>query len=663
VVTAPGLPPSLADSAYATTVVDRTDLTEAPQGQLDDMLRGVGGFQLFRRQSSQVANPTTQGPTLRGLSGNAAARALVLLDGVPQDDPFGGWIAWSALRPMGLGVVRITRGGGSVTSGPGALTGVIALEGRPIGEDLSAELRMQTGSRRDYAVEGWAGGPVGERFSLAASGIVAGTNGYILLPEAQRGPVDVATRARLKQGELRAHLRIGETSLVDARVSVFEETKVNGLALAPNATDGVDASLRWTGSADRVSWEALAYIKDRDFSSGFAAVNTARTLATPSLDQFDVPARAWGLRGEVRAELATTLNLSVGIDARVARGTTHENFRFIGTAFTRLREAGGSQRTIGGFAELSWQATPSLLLTAGGRADGWKLYDGRRIETSLANGAVTNQPVVPDRSGTLWSARAGLAWQVAPAWSVRAAAYRGTRLPTLNELHRPFRVGNDVTEANPLLKPERLDGVEGGVRFAPLGNIHVDATLYWNRLHDAIANITLGFGPGLFPGGNFLPAGGTYRQRLNVDRMESWGVELMAEAPLGPTLDVNASYVYARARIARASISPDLEGLRPAQSPRHQGRLGLAWRPLEGISANASLNWISGQYDDDQNQRLLKGAATVDARVTWRPTENTDLSLSAQNLFDKMVVSALSGTGLITRAAPRTMVVEFGLHY
>ena len=45
---------------------------------------------------------------------------------------------------------------------------------------------------------------------------------------------------------------------------------------------------------------------------------------------------------------------------------------------------------------------------------------------------------------------------------LRTAAYRAFRLPTLNEYYRPFRVGSTVTEANPALKLETLDGAEIG---------------------------------------------------------------------------------------------------------------------------------------------------------------------------------------------------------
>ena len=69
---------------------------------LDDVLRQIPGFTLFRRSGSRTANPTAQGPSLRGIGGSGASRALVLADGVPLNDPFGGWVAWGRVPRLAL---------------------------------------------------------------------------------------------------------------------------------------------------------------------------------------------------------------------------------------------------------------------------------------------------------------------------------------------------------------------------------------------------------------------------------------------------------------------------------------------------------------------------------------------------------------------------------
>ena len=94
----------------ATTVVTSAELLTSGGGALDDTLRSTPGFSLFRRSSSRVANPTTQGVTLRGVSGSGASRTLVLADGVPLNDVFGSWVYWNRIPQMAVERVEVVRG-------------------------------------------------------------------------------------------------------------------------------------------------------------------------------------------------------------------------------------------------------------------------------------------------------------------------------------------------------------------------------------------------------------------------------------------------------------------------------------------------------------------------------------------------------------------------
>jgi len=86
-------------------VVSSAQLKDFAALTIDDLLRGEAGFTLFRRTSSLVSNPTSQGISLRGVGASGASRALVLRDGVPLNDPFGGWVYWSRVAPASVGSV------------------------------------------------------------------------------------------------------------------------------------------------------------------------------------------------------------------------------------------------------------------------------------------------------------------------------------------------------------------------------------------------------------------------------------------------------------------------------------------------------------------------------------------------------------------------------
>lgn len=128
VVEAARLPPSPADKAFSIVTIDGEAIAGAPR--LDQALTATPGVQLFRRTSSQASNPTTQGISVRSIAGSGASRALVLLDGVPQNDPFGGWVLWTGLPTIAVEQAQVVRGAGAGPYGAGALTGTIQLSER-----------------------------------------------------------------------------------------------------------------------------------------------------------------------------------------------------------------------------------------------------------------------------------------------------------------------------------------------------------------------------------------------------------------------------------------------------------------------------------------------------------------------------------------------------
>jgi hypothetical protein len=78
IVTGRGLDPALSTGIYAATSLEREVIVASASGRIDDVLRGVAGFQQFRRSDSRSSNPSAQGVTLRAIGGNATSRALVL---------------------------------------------------------------------------------------------------------------------------------------------------------------------------------------------------------------------------------------------------------------------------------------------------------------------------------------------------------------------------------------------------------------------------------------------------------------------------------------------------------------------------------------------------------------------------------------------------------
>lgn len=644
VVTGRGLDAPPGEAAYAVAEIDRERLTQSASGRFEDALRDAAGAAQFRRADSRSAHPTAQGITLRGLGGNASSRALLLLDGVPQADPFGGWVPFPAYLPDRLASVRVTRGGGSGYHGAGALAGTIELTSADAGMLGPLALTGFYGSRESVDLVATGGAKLGAG-SLTVAGQFARGDGFVPIVAEDRGPVDRAAPYRQASLALRSVFPVGETVELQANLSGFSDERERGTAFTEARTRGADASARLVGRGGW-RWSALAYLQHRDFASGFASLDAARTNATPALDQYNVPAQGVGARVELEPPVGGGATLRIGADTRRVTGRTQERYFFSAGSFVNRRTAGGANLTFGGFADLSYEAGP-LTLSAGGRIDHWRIGDGFRFEAPLAGGSPITNLRFPDRTGWAPTGRVGAAFEVADRIAVRGAAYRGWRLPTLNELYRPFRVGQDTTTANELLTPETSIGAEVGLDLGAKEGFSAHATLFLNRVDDAIANVTISTGTG----------GAVTRQRRNIDAVEARGAELDLRWRAGPWR-ASASYAFTDATVAASGAAIALDGLRPAQTAQHQASATLGWSRRHA-SLSLTGRYVAPQFEDDQNARTLSDAFTLDARIAVPLTAGLALEARGENLTDARIETAITGNGIVERAAPRTLWIGF----
>lgn len=652
VITGTALPQAKAERVYTVERIERRQVEQSPSHAVDQLLKQVPGVQLFRRSDSTSGHPTSQGVTLRALGGNASSRALVVLDGVPQTDPFGGWVNWPAYDPQELSGIRVVRGGGSVANGPGALAGTIEMTSRA---DAGGSGELDVGSRNSLEARGRLGlMAVGGVLSL--SGRAARSDGFIPITAATRGSADRGAPYREWSGRGRWVAPLGGSTEVQTNLSAFHDWRTRGTEFSEDRTNGADASLRLVGRG-RWQWSALGYWQWRNLMSSTAGLNLGRSVATRVLLQDSVPSHGIGGSLEVRPPMPNDLQLRLGADARRTTGQTDELANYVGGSPTRRRRAGGESWTQGMFAEASME-TSGVTLTAGGRLDHWEISRGRLLEQTIAAGTTTRDDLYPKREGWLPTARGGVRVPMGGGLSLRSAAYLGWRMPTLNELFRPFRAGADATAANPNLDPERLGGAEAGIEYAR-GPWHLSAAAFLNRLRDAIANVTLGRGPGTFQQVGFVASGGIFRQRQNVNAVNSRGVELGGAWTSGPwSLRAGASFAHARMRSSGAAAI--LNDLRPAQTPRFAGALAASWEK-GGRSFEVELRRVGAQYEDDLNTRVLKGATTLNAFASWPLAGRLQLVVRGENLTNALVIAAVNADGSIERATPRTLWIGLRL--
>jgi outer membrane receptor protein involved in Fe transport len=656
-VTATRTPEEAGHVPFSLTVLDGDTLRQAPTVTLDDALRSIPGFSLFRRSDSLTANPTTQGVSLRGLGPNGASRSLVLLDGVPLNDPFGGWVAWTKVPREALAGAEILRGGGASAWGNAALGGVVQLTTEdPTARDNRFTASYGSFSTRSAELE--FSQPIGHG-TLQLLGRGFATDGFSLVAPEDRGPIDIAAWNRHDWLAARWQQPVGADAQLLVTARTYDEHRNNGTPYQQNnSRENFVSTVLNARPSRNFSWTATAYAQDQDFSSTFSSVNAARTAETPANDQFAVPATALGAAWQGVWTGENDAHTSAGADFREVRGETRENYSYSNGDFTRQRIAGGTQDFAGIFALHQRPLGDGWSTELGARLDYWRDSDGRRHETSLINGAVLRDDHYADADGTEFSPSAGLVWKPAADWRVHAAGQYSFRQPTLNELYRPFRVGSVITEANPDLRTEHATSTELGAEYTH-GTVTLGATVFWNDLRDAVANVTIAQGPGTFPIFGFIPAGTTGQQRLNLDRTRVQGVELSAKWQPAASFALKADYLGNDATIREASVEPALAGNRLAQVPRQSAVLGAEWRPLAGLTLTPRVRWLGRQFEDNENTLVLGEALVVDLGAAYTFARRCEIFLTIENLTDARIETGRSADGTVNAGAPRLFLGGF----
>ncbi|HEV7500582.1 MAG TPA: TonB-dependent receptor [Vicinamibacteria bacterium] len=626
-VTASRRPEPLGETAASVRVLSAADLHTTAGIDLDDALRQVPGFTLFRRTPSRGANPTTQGATLRGLAGSGASRALVLEDGVPLNDPFGGWIYWGRVPVTAVERLEVVRGGASDLYGSTALAGVIQVvrtgtEVPRLEADLAsgtedlAEGSLFAAGRRG----GWGARVVADVFS---------TGGYFAVPADLRGGVDQRLSTHHHGGDFTLERALGSARAF-VRGGGYRDDRGNGTPLQTNDTSIDQGVLGLDVPNGSGNLRLRADLSRQDYDQSFSAIAADRSTERLTSDQH-VPARTSGLSLQWTRPLGRHVFV-LGADRRTVWGRSEDDS--VAGPSPVLTTTGGRQHTTGLFAEDAWTLGRRLIAHGGVRYDRWSNFDGKQTVGSLVT------PFV-DREESAVSPRGSLLLKVTRRVSLTAAAYRSFRAPTLNELYRPFRVGNVLTVANSDLSAERATGREVGVLVGLGDAVSLRATGFSMDATHTVANVTLGTTPSLIT-----------RQRQNLGELRSRGVELDGEARVGPRLVLSAGLTFLDSTV-RAAPDPVLIGKRVPQVPRRQGGVQLRYDDPHGLALGIQGRFSTSQFDDDLNSLSLRGYWTVDAFLGHSLNEWVSFYLAGENLGDADY--DVGRTPLRTIGPPRTI--------
>lgn len=635
----------LGDVPASVSVISRDDIRRSAAVLPDDLLRQLPTFSLFRRSSSISAHPTSQGVSLRGIGPSGVSRTLVLLDGVPFNDAFGGWVYWTRIPLEAAERVEVVDSASSSLYGTYAMGGVINIV-TATPERRTVEMKTQYGNLNSPKLDVRASDVFG-KFGVTFDASVFDTDGYAPVVAvnpagaAERGPIDNNTDVTYRNVGVKLDYNPNDRTQAFARIGYFREKRDNGKisTFQPFTEEANDTTLNTlsggvrVGLADGSRVSATVFSDLETFRSNFMAVVAGtpvpRSVGRMTLNQ-RVPTKSIGGIVEWSRGFAGRHYLTAGTDWRWTDGDSEEDAldQQTGTTVTLSRVAGGTQRNLGAFVQDVISPTTDLMITLSARVDSWKNYDPHNTETTLATGAVSD-PVLPEGKDTVVSPRAGVRYRVSPRVSVWGGLGSGFRAPTLNELYRSFRVGAILTQANPLLGPERLVGGDLGVSVLAANNLTARVTWFDNRVKDPVSNVTIGT---------------NLQQRQNLGRTRIWGVQTDAEYRFAQSWRVFGAYLYEEAKVTENdTVVPSLVGKYLAQVPKHRGTVQVSYENPRLANVMFEVQAVGRQFDEDQNTRTVPGIeepglpkyTIASLSVSRALTSQVDAFLSAQNLFDE----------------------------
>ncbi|HKP61891.1 MAG TPA: TonB-dependent receptor [Polyangiales bacterium] len=629
------------------SVLDRADVDLHPAHTSDAVLRSLPSAATFRRSSSMVADPSAQGLNLRGLAPSGVSRTLVLRDGVPENDPFGGWVYWRALPHLDIDRIEVVPGGGSALYGSAALGGVVQVFSRPPSQ-IGLDADFSYGNLDTWELGGRVANEFGP-FGVALSGDWLKSDGYQIVAPDQRGAIDGETPS--ESGNFNGRFSLSLPGLrLWAAMGWFREVQNGGTEYtSAEVTLGrASAGLTWR-PGDASQLDLLLYGRRACFEQVRARVSEDRSSEERASQQH-VPA------GDEGGSLAWTApeihgfgrhQLLIGLDARHVSGeSTDQLFPAQPMADSVLeKRSGGQQWLLGGFVQDVVQATRELSVQANLRTDVWHNFDGARELERMDGSSRTFDSQA--RTSVSVNPRLGVVHQTLPWLQLRAAGYRAFRAPTLNELYRSFQVGTILTAANDQLGPEHVLGAEIGANFEPATGIRLRLTGFLNFLQDPISNVTLA---------SALPDGST-RQRQNLGSARVGGLEVDARWLLGPHLRVTFGYTWAHSEVTDAGDMPALVGKQLAQDPEHRATLAGILDLRQFFTTSIQLRVIGPQYEDDLNTLSMHGYVLLDAFLSRTFVGGWEVFAAGENLLstDYLVGRA----GVDTVGAPLTF--RFGL--
>lgn len=621
VVAATRIPTAPSRVSAAATILGPEEIRRTPfhsGTQIDDLLRYTPAVQPSLL-SSRYNHPTAQFVSIRGLG---TRRALVLLDGVPLNDGFGGWVNWG-LVPDRIERVEIIPGGGSNLYGSWAMGGIINIVSQTPQAKAGASGDLSGGSFESHTQS------IRTQYRSERTAWTLGyrhfhTAGFFTVPPYQRGPADTRVGSEHHQftgsvsHELTAHTTATFSGTYYTEDRSFGTPFSRGIRTIGTASFGLKGDQGVWGL-----WETKAFAQWQTFRNEVGLV-----LSSPFVRDFDrldrlqtIPSNDVGGMAQWTVPLFSFSRVVVGGDARAILARS-EDLQVPSQTQSATR---GKHVGVGTFGEWIVEPFNALVFTAGARWDWWKSFDGMRVPPS---GPATS---TQDNTASIVNPKVSLLYRFNDQIRVGASVYQAFRAPTLNELYRDFSASGFSFLSNDRLEPERLTGGDVKIEVDLLANglLGFRATGHYDEMKDQIL---------------FVTQGPTSVKRQNIGAGRSAGADIELRSRLDDLASLTVGYSFVDSIITSFPGNPSREGLRIPNVSRHQVTAGFTIGQPTVAQLTLQARYLSRQFADDVNRQPIGDFIVLDLSLRKRITSWAELYINGENLTDRRYIATQTGS-------------------
>ncbi len=610
----------VSDVPASIEVITQKDIQNSVANSADELLKEVSGIDL-KHSMGILSSGTSNKVVMRGFGGTTEGRVLLLIDGVPMNDLYGGDLEWNKIPVSNIQRIEVVKGATSALYGSGAMGGVINIITKNPTNEVKTNIALSYGSMDTKIASLSSMGKEG-KVGFLISGERATSDGYNPETPAHTKPYT------LDKGVERDNFNIKLTYDIDATSSAFisgsyYDNETTGTLAIDNYVPYYQEHKTYTAGYKKKfendnELSLKVFLKDE--YSDYDSANSTKTAV-----QYESSSTNDDRGGIVQLTIPYTEDpmfgtstLVTGIDFRQGK---IDRFNDYVDGSDKEIKIQGSQKYIGFFLQDEIFINNNWIINIGGRYDFWKNYDGHGYDSSLP----TPDTYYNSTTTNGFSPKIGIVNHLTENTSLRASVGSAYRAPTLSDLYNTFVSGSRIWYGNPDLEPEKVISYEVGFDHTIFDEGKLSITAYQNDAKDFFYYIT-----------SVPPDGYTAAQtKTNVGKVKIQGIEIDASYPFTDQIHAFANYTYNKSKIEEFKENTTLEGKYLIEVPKHKGSISLMYVNPQLVDAKISARYVGDRYSNDTNTAEYESYTVFDLKLSRKLSENLEVSLSVDDLFNE----------------------------